>query len=51
MVDALDLKFSSFKSIGSSPIAGIVLIVIYFPTSPMGRSVSATIGKGSQIPK
>jgi hypothetical protein len=22
MVDALDLKFSSFKSIGSSPIAG-----------------------------
>ena len=23
MVDALDLKFSSFKSIGSSPIAGI----------------------------
>ena len=23
MVDALDLKFSSFKSIGSSPVAGI----------------------------
>jgi hypothetical protein len=26
MVDALDLKFSSFKSIGSSPIAGIFLL-------------------------
>ena len=25
MVDALDLKFSSFKSIGSSPVAGIHL--------------------------
>ena len=30
MVDALDLKFSSFMSVGSSPIAGIKCTIFSF---------------------
>jgi hypothetical protein len=37
MVDALDLKFSSFRSIGSSPVAGIFRLDNY--NSPKDISV------------
>lgn len=37
MVDALDLKSSSFRSIGSSPVAGILFVIFAYT---LGMSLS-----------